>query len=134
MYALYKTYNGERAWKDIEDRLQAPYYKGRFDHCWKIRSKKIRRDVGKFSFVNRTIADWNQLPEGAIGTSHGFYVLLTSLCINVLTFCIFCIAVTRSIFLLLHYFCITVYVMFIVYVTLPPGVSPIAVGNKDICI
>jgi hypothetical protein len=31
--------------------------------------RKIRTDVGKFSFVNRTIADWNQLPEGAIGTS-----------------------------------------------------------------
>jgi hypothetical protein len=29
----------------------------------------IRTDVGKFSFVNRTIAEWNQLPEGAIGTS-----------------------------------------------------------------
>jgi hypothetical protein len=28
----------------------------------------IRTDVGKFSFVNRTIADWNQLPEGVIGT------------------------------------------------------------------
>jgi hypothetical protein len=26
-------------------------------------------DVGKFSFVNRTIAEWNQLPEGAIGAS-----------------------------------------------------------------
>jgi hypothetical protein len=25
--------------------------------------------LGKFSFVNRTIADWNRLPEGAIGTS-----------------------------------------------------------------
>jgi hypothetical protein len=34
----------------------------------KIRSRKIRTDVGKFSFVNRTIADWNRLPEGAIGT------------------------------------------------------------------
>jgi hypothetical protein len=29
----------------------------------------IRTDIGKFSFVNRTIAEWNQLPEGAIGTS-----------------------------------------------------------------
>jgi hypothetical protein len=33
------------------------------------RARKIRTDVGKFSFVNRTIADWNQLPEGVIGTS-----------------------------------------------------------------
>jgi hypothetical protein len=28
----------------------------------------IRTDVGKFSFVNRAIAEWNQLPEGATGT------------------------------------------------------------------
>jgi hypothetical protein len=25
--------------------------------------------IGKFSFVNRTIAERNQIPEGAIGTS-----------------------------------------------------------------
>jgi len=28
-------------------------------------------NIGKYSFVNRSITDWNQLPEGAIGTSHG---------------------------------------------------------------
>jgi hypothetical protein len=57
-------YNGERVWKNIGDRLQAPYYLCRVDHCWKIRT-----DVAKFSFVNRTIADWNRLSEGAIWTS-----------------------------------------------------------------
>jgi hypothetical protein len=67
--ALYKTYNGESAWKGIGDRLQALYYLSTVDHCWKIRARMIRTDVGKFSFVNRTIAEWNQLPEGAIGTS-----------------------------------------------------------------
>jgi hypothetical protein len=69
MCALYKAYNGERTWKDIGDRLQAPYYRSRVDHCWKIRYRKIRTAVRKFSFVNRTIADWHPLPEGAIGTS-----------------------------------------------------------------
>jgi hypothetical protein len=64
MCALYKAYNGERAWKDIRDRLQVPCYRSRVDHCWKIRT-----DVEKFSFVSRTIADWNRLPDGAIGTS-----------------------------------------------------------------
>jgi hypothetical protein len=34
-----------------------------------IGSRKIRTDVGKFSFVSRTIADWNRLPVGATGTS-----------------------------------------------------------------
>jgi hypothetical protein len=68
MCALYKAYNGERAWKDVGDRLQAQYHRSRVDHCWKVRSRKIRTNVGKF-FVNRTIADWNRLTEGAIGTS-----------------------------------------------------------------
>jgi hypothetical protein len=68
-YSLYKAYNGERAWKDIGHRLQAPYYLSRVDRCWKIRSRKIRTDVGKFFLVNRTISGWNRLPEGAIGTS-----------------------------------------------------------------
>jgi hypothetical protein len=49
--------------------IQAPYYRSRVDHCWKIRPRKIRTDVGKFSFVNRTTADWNRLREGATGTS-----------------------------------------------------------------
>jgi hypothetical protein len=31
------------------------------------RARKQRSDVGKFSFVNRTIADWNQLPEEIFG-------------------------------------------------------------------
>jgi hypothetical protein len=67
--ALYKAYNSERAWKDIGDRLQAPYYQSRVDHFRKIGARMIRTDVRKFSFVNRTIAEWNQLPEGVIGTS-----------------------------------------------------------------
>jgi hypothetical protein len=55
MCALYKAYSGERVWKDIGNRLQAPYYRSRVDRCWKIRSRKIRTDVGKFSFLYRTI-------------------------------------------------------------------------------
>ena len=71
MYALYKAYTGERAWKAKGDRLQAPSYLSRVDHHWKIRARKQRTDIGKYSFVNRSITDWNQLPEGVIGTSHG---------------------------------------------------------------
>ena len=70
MCALYKAYTGERAWKAIGDRLLAPSYLIRFDHHWKIRARKQRRDIGKYSFVNRFFTDWNQLPEGVIGTSH----------------------------------------------------------------
>jgi hypothetical protein len=44
----------------------------RFPHLGSVfgnTTAHIRTDVGKFSSVNRTIADWNRLPEGAIGTS-----------------------------------------------------------------
>jgi len=36
-----------------------------------VRARKQRTDIGKYSIVNRSITDWNKLPEGAIGTSHG---------------------------------------------------------------
>jgi hypothetical protein len=34
----------------IGDRLQAPSYLSRVDHHWKIRARKQRIDIGKFSF------------------------------------------------------------------------------------
>ena len=71
MCALYKAYTGERARKTIGVRLQAPSYLSRVDHYWKIRARKQRTDIGKHSFVNRSITDLNKLPEGAIGTSNG---------------------------------------------------------------
>jgi hypothetical protein len=71
MCALCKAYNGELAWKAIRDRLQAPSYLSRVDHNWKIRARKQRKDVGKHSFVNRTITDRNQLTEGEIGALTG---------------------------------------------------------------
>jgi hypothetical protein len=40
MCALYKAYTGERAWKAIGDRLQAPSYLNSIDHYWKIRARK----------------------------------------------------------------------------------------------
>ena len=60
--ALYKAYSGEGAWKTIGDRLQRPHYLSRVDHKKKIRTRGQRTDIGKYSFVNRTIQDWNQLP------------------------------------------------------------------------
>jgi len=43
-------------------------YKGRVDHDWKIRNRRERRNIGKYSFVNRTIQLWNKLPTNALGT------------------------------------------------------------------
>jgi len=77
MCAPYKAYTGDRSWRVIGDRLQAPSYLSRvayyyyYYYYWKIRARKQRTDVGKYSFVNRSITYWNKLPEGAIGASHG---------------------------------------------------------------
>ena len=38
------------------------------DHVRKIRGRKQRTDIGKCSFVNMTIRNWNQLPAEALGT------------------------------------------------------------------
>jgi len=69
--ALYKAYTGDRAWRAIGDRLQAPSYMSRVDHYWKFRARKQIRDIGKYSVVNRSVTDWNKLPEVAIRSSHG---------------------------------------------------------------
>jgi len=66
--ALFKTYCGEQAWKATCNRLQWPYYLSRVDHVQKIRNRKQRMDNGKYSFVNRTIKNWNQLPAEALCT------------------------------------------------------------------
>jgi hypothetical protein len=52
--ALFKAYTSEWVWKAVGDRLQTPYHLGRGDHGKKIRSRKQQRDIGKYSFVNRT--------------------------------------------------------------------------------
>jgi hypothetical protein len=66
--ALFKAYSGEQAWKVIGDRLQRPNYLSRIDHDWKIRNRKQRTDIGKYSFVNWTIRLWNRLPAEILGT------------------------------------------------------------------
>jgi len=66
--ALFKEYSGERTWKAIGDRLQRPNYLSRVDHERKIRNRKQRTDIGKYSFVNRTIRLWNRLPAEILGT------------------------------------------------------------------
>ena len=66
--ALFKEYYGERSWKAIHDRLWKSSYLSRVDHVWKIKDRKQRKDIGKYSFVNRTIKNWNQLPAETLGT------------------------------------------------------------------
>ena len=54
---LYKAYTGERAWKAIGVRLQAPSYLSMVDNYSKIRARKQRTDNRKYSFVHRSITD-----------------------------------------------------------------------------
>ena len=61
--ALFKAW----AWKAICDRLQRPYYLSRGDHEWKMRNRRQRTAIGKYSFVNRTIRLWNRLPAEILG-------------------------------------------------------------------
>jgi len=65
---LFKAYSGERAWKVIGDKLQRPKYLSRVDGERKIRSRRQRTDIRKYSFANRTIQDWNQLPAEVLRT------------------------------------------------------------------
>ena len=65
--APHKAYCGEQAWKAVGDRLKRPYFLSRADHDWKIRNRRQRTDIGKYSFVNRTIRHWNRLPAEILG-------------------------------------------------------------------
>ena len=65
---LFKAYTGRRAWKAVSDRLLKPWYLSRDDHNRKIRARKQRTDVGKYSFVNRTIISCNQLPADLLAS------------------------------------------------------------------
>jgi len=65
--ALSKAYSGERTWKPIGDKLQWPHYLSRVDHERKIRSTRQRTDIRKYSFVNRTTQQWNQLSAEVLG-------------------------------------------------------------------
>ena len=64
--ALFKVCTGRQAWKAIGNRLLKPCYLRRGDHNRKIRTRKQRTDVGKFSFVNRIVKSWNQLPASLL--------------------------------------------------------------------
>jgi hypothetical protein len=66
--ALYKAYTGRRAWETIGDRLSGASYLSREDHNNKVRIRKQRTDIGKYSFLNRTIINWNQIPAELLET------------------------------------------------------------------
>jgi hypothetical protein len=64
--ALLKAYTGNQASEAIGDRILRPCYLSREDHNCKIRTRKQRTNIGKYSFLNRTIISWNKLPAGLL--------------------------------------------------------------------
>jgi len=52
----------------MRDRVRRPYYLSRVHHVRKIRDTNQRTDIGKYSFMNRTIKTGNQLPARTLGT------------------------------------------------------------------
>jgi len=68
MCALFKAHTRGRVWKAIRDRCLKPCYLIRDNHNQKIRTRKQRTDVSKYSFINRTIKSWNQLSAGLLAS------------------------------------------------------------------
>jgi len=60
---LYKTYTNERAWSATGDRLQELSYLNSVNHYRKFTTGRQSTDIGKYTFVNRSITDRNKLPE-----------------------------------------------------------------------
>ena len=56
------------AWKAIGDTLQRPNYWSRVNHDSKIRNRRQKVGIRKYSFVIRTIQLWNKLPKNGLGT------------------------------------------------------------------
>jgi len=59
----------ERFCKAIRDRLRRLYSLSSVFHVREIKVRKQRTDIGKYSFVNRTIENWKQLPAEVLGLS-----------------------------------------------------------------
>jgi hypothetical protein len=60
--ALYMAYTRGRAWKAIGHRRSRPSYLSRVHHNRKIGLESKEQIIGKYSFINRTITNWNKLP------------------------------------------------------------------------
>jgi hypothetical protein len=55
------------ACKVIRDRLRRPCDLSRVDYVWNIGDRKQSTDIRKYSFVSRSMSNWNQLPAEALG-------------------------------------------------------------------
>ena len=69
---LFKCYNDNIGFSEIKVSLKNPNYRGRHDHKFKIEPLQSRKDVSFYSFLPRTIRDWNSLPESIFVECNNF--------------------------------------------------------------
>lgn len=58
---FYRVYNAQEAWRELGTRMLKPGFLARGDHNEKVMERMAVTDVGRYSFVNRTIGEWNKL-------------------------------------------------------------------------
>jgi len=63
---VYRAYEGAKGWEEIQRKLIKNTSVCRSKHGKKLWSKGTNTDVGKFSCVNRTVVEWNQLEEAMV--------------------------------------------------------------------
>ena len=63
---MYKIVNHHKGWEEMSGRILRNERLGRGDHTKKLCVDQVRTDVGKYSFLNRTVKDWNSLDENVV--------------------------------------------------------------------
>ena len=63
LIGLYQAYGGKQTWKEMRDRLKSLDFVDKNDHSYKVYIDASKKDVGKYSFLSRTVKEWNELLE-----------------------------------------------------------------------
>ena len=59
---IYRIIAGYEGWEHFENLLESPNFIGRCSHSYKIKLRKQRTNISKYSFLNRGIAESNKFP------------------------------------------------------------------------
>ena len=59
---FYLVYNGIGGWIDLMEYVDPPARTGRAGHACSVRTQIPRTDLGKFSYITRSVNEWNSLP------------------------------------------------------------------------
>ena len=65
---LHKALAGHPAWSDIAEAISKAPFTGKSDHAQKLYLPRYETDVGRFSFLGRSIRQWNRLPGPVMAT------------------------------------------------------------------